>query len=475
MGNKEAGAEEVAAWLSGRAVRLRGVEPEGGFEDLGPLKETLDGVRVVGLGEATHGTREFFAFKHRMLRFLVEEMGFTALAIEASHAACLDVDDYVLGGTGDPARALHGLGFWTWDTEEVLSMIEWMRTHNREAPRDEKVRFFGFDMQLHERALEVVSGYLAGVAPPRARGIEAAFRGFEDLRVAPASGAARKLRRLGALAAAVFRRPAEDPVPDPRARALAAALAEAKGAVGFLEANGTDLVQRTSAGAFERALGCARVLAQAADVAGRTQVNRKAPRDTAFAARDRYMAENVQRILASRPPGDWIALWAHNGHVSKGDVFGGVAAMGSHLRRAYGEAYYALGFCFDRGSFQARRAAGKGAAGAVAEHTVGPAVEGSVDWYLARAGAGDCLVDLRGPPADGPVARWLFEPRPMRSVGAVFSRWHGPFPVPPYAETVPGRDYDGLAFFGRTTRARPNPGARTGTRRHTRHPRDGHV
>jgi erythromycin esterase len=62
-----------------------------------------------------------------MLEFLVERMGFTVFGIEANWPESLAINDYVLNGNGDPAEALAGLYFWTWNTKEVLDMIQWMR------------------------------------------------------------------------------------------------------------------------------------------------------------------------------------------------------------------------------------------------------------------------------------------------------------------------------------------------------------
>ena len=70
--------EAVTKWLSGNVIPLKTVEAGHGFADLQPLKKVLKSARLVGLGEATHGSREFFQMKHRMLEFLVKEMGFNA-------------------------------------------------------------------------------------------------------------------------------------------------------------------------------------------------------------------------------------------------------------------------------------------------------------------------------------------------------------------------------------------------------------
>src|SRR5690606_24584734 len=149
---------EVTGWLASGAVPLDGLDPRAPVGDLEPLRAALGGVRVVGLGEATHGTREFFLLKHRLLRFLVEEMGFTVLAMEASASAAEALDVYVQGGAGEPERLLADLGFWTWRTREMLAVVEWMRAHNRTASR--KVRFAGIDPQFPAASLRWLRDHL---------------------------------------------------------------------------------------------------------------------------------------------------------------------------------------------------------------------------------------------------------------------------------------------------------------------------
>lgn len=132
-------SEEVRRWLQDNAVPLKGLHPaarEPGHGDLEPLRGILGDVRVLGMGEATHGTAEFFRLKHLLLRFLVEELGFTALAMEAGTSAAEAVDDYVLHGTGDAAGALAGLGFWTWRTREMLEPAVHAVLRCRRVPRD---------------------------------------------------------------------------------------------------------------------------------------------------------------------------------------------------------------------------------------------------------------------------------------------------------------------------------------------------
>jgi len=95
------------------ARRSRLIEwiPADNLDDLEPLRSLVGDARIVSLGEATHGTREFFLMKHRILRFLVERMGFTAFAIEATWPEANRLDRYVRTGDGDPAVLLSGLYF----------------------------------------------------------------------------------------------------------------------------------------------------------------------------------------------------------------------------------------------------------------------------------------------------------------------------------------------------------------------------
>jgi erythromycin esterase-like protein len=145
-------------WVRSNAIRLSTPEAGRGFADMQPLKRVIGSARIVALGEATHGSREFFQLKHRMLEFLASELGFTIFSIEANLPEAYRLNDYVLTGKGDPAQLLRGMYFWTWDTEEVLAMIRWMREFN--ASGRGPIQFTGFDMQFPNVAAENVRSFV---------------------------------------------------------------------------------------------------------------------------------------------------------------------------------------------------------------------------------------------------------------------------------------------------------------------------
>src|SRR4051812_36720381 len=121
---------EVLSWIRQSAVPLKGVIAGIGFEDFACFREWLGNARVVGLGEATHDTREFFQLKHRVFEFLVSELGFTLFTIEAPLSESLSINHYILTGEGDAHHALMSMRFYCWDTREVFELIEWMRRWN---------------------------------------------------------------------------------------------------------------------------------------------------------------------------------------------------------------------------------------------------------------------------------------------------------------------------------------------------------
>src|SRR5262249_47537150 len=109
--------EDGLAWLKANVLPLASAEPGSAFNDLEPLREIIGNARIVSMGEATHGTREFFQLKHRLIEYCISELGFTVIGFEANYGTTLAVNDYVLHGKGSAVDVVSGMGFWTWDTE----------------------------------------------------------------------------------------------------------------------------------------------------------------------------------------------------------------------------------------------------------------------------------------------------------------------------------------------------------------------
>jgi erythromycin esterase len=165
----------LVEWIKQNSIPLKSVNAGSGHDDLDKLKPVLTNKRVIGLGEASHGTKEFFQMKHRMLEYLVQELGFTVFAIEASYGRCKYINNYILTGEGNLDTAIVIQGFTTWNTEEVKDMISWMRDYNVNNP-DTPVRFVGFDLQVNDAAAFDISKYYLKVDPGRKAAVDSLLK-----------------------------------------------------------------------------------------------------------------------------------------------------------------------------------------------------------------------------------------------------------------------------------------------------------
>ena len=115
--------------------------------DLMPLKALCENREIIGMGEATHGTKEFFELKAKTFKFLVTECNFKVFTIEASAGGCSYINDYVQSGVGNIDSVMHFFDFWIWRTEEVKELVLWIKNYNQQKIESEKISFYGFDMQ----------------------------------------------------------------------------------------------------------------------------------------------------------------------------------------------------------------------------------------------------------------------------------------------------------------------------------------
>nr|CEL12779.1 hypothetical protein [Kibdelosporangium sp. MJ126-NF4]CTQ98465.1 hypothetical protein [Kibdelosporangium sp. MJ126-NF4] len=163
--------QRVVEWINQNAAPLTSTDPGDPVGDLRPLRRIVGSATVVGLGESTHGSREQHRFKHRMVRFLVEHMGFRTFGLEHDFAHGVELDRYVTTGQGDPRQLVAGMGFPFWVSEEMLDLVRWLRSYNE--THHDQVRFLGTDATaLRETSFDEVTGYVRRVAPDRLAEVE---------------------------------------------------------------------------------------------------------------------------------------------------------------------------------------------------------------------------------------------------------------------------------------------------------------
>ncbi len=373
------------SWLQANLHPFRTTLPGGDLSDLEPLRAMIGDARVVSLGEATHGTREFFHMKHRVFEYLVREMGFTVFGIEASWGDALDLDRYVTTGEGDPAALLAGLHYWTWNTREVLDMIPWMRSYNETVAPEAQLRFTGFDMQHSARAMDEVTAFVTSVDT-----------GALTV-VGPSYGCWRTWEQAstyGGLSANFKNECAEG-----LARVY-----------DLLESRREEYEAASSPAAYARALRAARVAVQHEFARSRRWV------DVEANPREGMMAENAIWTLEQAGPEARMVLWAHNAHVMDVDPW-----MGHALRNEWGDDMVIAGFSFHQGTLNAFPMQNGEVTGPLAPIEAPAPIPSSYEHVFERLGEPRFFVDLRplrsAPPA---ASEWLLGPRPFRAIGAAY-------------------------------------------------------
>lgn len=302
------GAVDIPSWADRQAIALRTLEPGGDDRDLGFLKSVVGNARVVGFGEASHGSHEMLALRNRVFRYLVEHLGVTAIAAETDFALGTAIDDYV-NGEGPLTRELVASVFSfsapdAW--EENRQLLEWMRDYNRRGSGP-RLHFYGLEMQGHILQVErpnVSRAFRAAL--DFMEKVDAASAGRFRARVVPLYGAMEARSYAGAGSGTPY-----DELSSAQRDALTVAIADA---VALFERRHVDWSERSSPLAYQRALR--NVLnARALDADFRADgwwLDKQGDPDQ----RDATSAQNLQWVLQREGPRGRVFLFAHDVHIS---------------------------------------------------------------------------------------------------------------------------------------------------------------
>jgi erythromycin esterase len=401
--------------LCARVLPFRSVLAGNGFDDLKGLDRLIGDARIVALGEASHGTAEFFQMKHRLVEYLVDRKGFTVLAVEGNWPEAQLADRFIKTGESDAGAALAAMYFWTWQTEEVSTLLRWMHHYNVTRGERPLLSFAGFDMQVPNVAIKRVIGFLDRTNSADRGAVRALYDGMEKLDKWGSETPAGENTRLA----------------DRASKAL-----------DLIEAHREMLVMASTPEEYRDLRQAARIVLQAfarrAGIPG--------------AERDRAMGANVRWLIEEAFPRQKIVVWAHSSHVGT-DMGGSEKNLGNHLRDRYGDQMVVVGFASHHGGVRARRMEeGMIQPAPVVAVPLAPAKKVSVEAPFEETGLPRFILDLRHLPKDSAVGAWLAKPRLHRMIGAVYnvdrdSKYYAYVRLPEM--------YDGIVFIAESTAAKP--------------------
>jgi erythromycin esterase-like protein len=393
---------EARATGPAEIVRAAARPLEGGPRDYDALLASAGGARFVLLGEASHGTHEFYRERAEVTKRLITERGFTAVAVEADWPDAYRVNRYVRGESED-ADAREALGgfrrfpVWMWRNTVVVEFVEWLRAYNAALPAGAaRVGFYGLDLYSLYTSIEAVLGYLERVDPEAARRARRRYSCFEHFgedttayAYASAYGAAESCEP------AVVEQLIE-------LRRRAAELASRDGRVARDEFFHAEQNARLVKNAEEYYRSMFR---------GRVE---------SWNMRDRHMAETLDALdahLSAEGTAARVAVWEHNSHLgdARATELGesGEWNVGQLVRERHARESLLVGFTTHRGTVTASSDWDEPGR----RKRVRPALEGSYEALFHEAGVGRFMLDLR---EDGRARELLRLPRLERAIGVVY-------------------------------------------------------
>ncbi|HLV79094.1 MAG TPA: erythromycin esterase family protein [Chthonomonadaceae bacterium] len=390
--------------------------------DLDPLLEQIGDARFVLLGEATHGTSEFYLWRQEISERLISEKDFSFIAVEGDWPDCYRVNRYVkaLPDAGDSAYdVLHAFNrwpTWMWANREVITLAEWLRKHNARLPEHKRVGFYGLDVYSLWDSMRAVIGYLERMDPQAAEHARRSYGCFE-----PYAEDAQDYAW-----ATLF-------VPDSCQEEAIAILAELRRRMPDYPQDGRE----SGFNAEQNAL-----IVQNAETYYRTMVRGGAE---SWNVRDRHMVETLNRLMRFHGPDARAIVWEHNTHIGDARFTDmareGMVNVGQLVREEHEqEGAVLVGFGTHRGTVMA----GSAWEAPMQRMAVPPARAGSWEDVLHVAGPSDKLLLM----PEAQARTRCLEPRGHRAIGVVYDPARERYGN--YVPTVLPRRYDAFLYFEET-------------------------
>ena len=361
--------------------------------------------------------------KHRMIEFLVREMGFTVIAIEASYAGCNMINDYIQSGKGDIQSIIGSLGVHV-NTHEFFDMIEWMREYNAGVTNDKKVKIAGFDFQVNYLGgyFRQLKNYLEKVDPNSTNKTDSLFKIAEKMDMGWRAGIN-----------------------------LDSCKSKFIEFIGLFSMNKGEYIQRSSKEEYNNVFQHLKIIGQSLYA---TSLSSWKTRNESVKLRDYYMASNLMDLIQNEEPGAKFIVWAHNGHISRLEPLKDQDSkmFGNYLKEVYGNKYYAFGFSFSKGSFQALEFSPEKRKQVLNELTVPDAKENTLDWYLSQTGIERFIIPFTGKILPDYINEFINQRFEARSIGAVAGKSYANYVT---TTVYINRCYDAIIFIDNTTRATP--------------------
>lgn len=355
--------------------------------------ERFADARVVLLGEASHGSAEFYRARAAISRYLIEYHGFNIVAVEADWPDANRIDRYVRHRPAliSEEEAFARFPTWMWRNQEVSDFVDWLRTYNERLPFEQRTQFRGLDVYSLRSSMGQVIDYLEQVDPEAAVQARKRYECLTPWQSDPAY--------YGHAVMMGDRDPCEDAV-----------IAQLEELIGKrLEYGGDDGEDYFDAAQNAR-------IVQAAEQYYRLMYRGSTE---SWNLRDRHMFDTLQQLIKAKGRDAKVIVWAHNSHIGNASAtemgWQGQFNIGELAKTAFGEEAVLIGFGTDRGTV----AAADNWDEPVKIKNVVPSRADSYEQVFLQTGIPCALTDLRGS-ARQELREVLAEPRLERAIGVIY-------------------------------------------------------
>ncbi|MBC8741361.1 protein-L-isoaspartate(D-aspartate) O-methyltransferase [Paraburkholderia sp. UCT31] len=380
------------------------------------------GQRIVLLGEASHGTSEFYRARAAITRRLVEQHGFSMIAVEADWPDAAIVDRHVRDRPmpGGRSRPFRRFPTWMWRNTDFMGLVAWLRSHNAAHPERE-TRFYGLDIYSLSESIDAVLRYLDSVDPAAARIARERYGCHSPWQKDPAV--------YGRAALSGGYAQCEEHVVAQLGDLLKSRLDYAR----------EDGERFLDAAQNARLVAVAEHYYRAMYYGGPQSWN----------LRDTHMFDTLRHTLDSRGPQARLVVWAHNSHIGDASAtqmgrMQDEINLGQLCRAQFGDAAALIGF----GTHSGTVAAASDWGGPMEVKTVQPSLEGSVEFSMHGTGLPRFLLDLR-PGMHDTLRERLRAPLLERFIGVIYRP--GTERYSHYAEASLAEQFDAFVWFDRTS------------------------
>ena len=412
-------------------------------KDLDVLLECIGDAKYVLLGEASHGTSEFYMWRAEITKRLITEKGFSFIAVEGDWPDCYRVNRYAKGmeNSGSSAfevlRAFSRWPTWMWANREIVDLIEWLRSHNKVIEKeDKKVGFYGLDVYSLWESLDTVIQYLQKNYPDAMKSAIEAYRCFEPY--------GRDVEEY-ARATAFIPESCEDEVMDMLIK-LRQKTSEREEGDGRLKGDGREAYFNAEQNA---------VVAKNAELYYRTMMHGGV---ASWNVRDHHMMNTLERLMKFHGTNAKSIVWAHNTHIGDARATdmrqAKMVNLGQLAREQAGrDSVVLVGFGTYKGSVIASKEWGE----PMERMPVPSAIDGSWDSFLHRLDDDDNVgrnklltfdnIDKMEAPSP------LLESKGQRAIGVVYNPSYEKYGN--YVETILPIRYDAFLFIDETHALHP--------------------